>query len=109
IVSNEDFWDGGIKRIMPKLKLKATHGLVGNDAIGSSSDRFFHLSQVEMNDAAKSYTFGSEFSNRKSGITVERYENEDITWETAEKTNIGLELNLFNSFDFNADIYREHR
>ena len=40
IVSNENFYRGPIAKIIPKLKLKATYGLVGNDAIGNNEDRF---------------------------------------------------------------------
>ncbi len=109
VVSNEAFWGGGLKKIMPKLKLKATKGLVGNDAIGSATDRFFYLSQVNMSDATRGYTFGTEFTNTQNGISVSRYENQDITWETADKTNLGFEMNLFNSVDFNVDVYKEHR
>src|SRR5690606_25460970 len=90
VVSNEQFWSGGIAKVIPTLKLRATVGLVGNDAIGSANERFFHLSQVNMDDASKAFTFGSEFQYTKNGISVTRYENEDITWETAQKTNLGL-------------------
>ena len=109
IVTNESFWSEGLRKVIPKLKIKGTTGIVGNDAIGSASDRFFHLSQVNMDDPSKVWTFGSEFSQSKNGITVTRYANDDITWETANKTNIGIEMNLFNMLNFNADIYREHR
>lgn len=109
IISNESFWNNSLKTIVPKLKLKATTGLVGNDAIGSSTDRFFQLSEVNMNDGSKDYTFGSEFNNTQNGITVLRYANPNITWETANKTNIGLEVNLFQVLDINADVYNEHR
>ena len=109
VVSNEPFWNGNLIKIIPKLKLKATNGLVGNDAIGSANDRFFQLSEVNMNDAAKGYTFGSEFNNSQNGVTVVRYANDNITWETSNKTNIGLEITLFNSLDITAEVYKEHR
>lgn len=109
IVSSEAFWGSGLKRIMPKLKLKATTGLVGNDAIGSADDRFFHLSQVNMEDPSKAYTFGSEFQNTHNGISVTRYANDNITWETANKSNLGIEMNLLDEMDINVDLYKEHR
>lgn len=109
LVSNEDFWNDRLKSAVSLFKLRFTHGLVGNDAIGSSSDRFFHLSQVNMNDPNKRFTFGTEFQNTQNGITVDRYENPDITWETAQKTNLGLELRVLNSMDINIDVYREKR
>ena len=109
VVSNEQFWSGGIAKVIPTLKLRATVGLVGNDAIGSANERFFHLSQVNMDDASKAFTFGSEFQYTKNGISVTRYENEDITWETAQKTNLGLEMKILDFLNLNVDVYEEHR
>src|SRR5699024_9580204 len=43
------------------------------------------------------------------GVTIQRYQNPNITWETARKANIGLEVNLFNMLDLNVDLYSEHR
>ncbi|WP_332456344.1 SusC/RagA family TonB-linked outer membrane protein [Petrimonas sp.] len=108
-VSNEPFWNRDIENIIPKLRFKVTTGLVGNDAIGSSADRFFYLSQVNMNDANKRYIFGLDFQEIKNGITVQRYANSDITWEIAEKSNFGMEVNLFNAIDINAEVYKENR
>ena len=109
IISKEPFWSDNLKKIISKLKIKASTGLVGNDAIGSAADRFFYLSQVNMNDPAKAFTFGTEASNHLNGISLTRYENNDIGWEIANKTNIGIEMKLFNSLSINADIYTEHR
>lgn len=46
MLSNEAFWRP-IEKVANKLKLKVTYGLVGNDAIGSDSDRFFYLSNMK--------------------------------------------------------------
>lgn len=108
-ISKEKFWQEGIKKAIPSLKLKATYGLVGNDAIGSDEDRFFFLSEVSFNDPSKSYTFGTDFGNTINGVTESRYENREITWEQAAKTNLGIEMNLFNLFNLTADVYQEHR
>jgi len=53
IVSNEAFWTEALKNNINKLKLKATYGLVGNDAIGDANDRFFYLSNVNMNNSQR--------------------------------------------------------
>lgn len=92
-----------------KLKFKFTYGLVGNDQIGDVNDRFFYLSNVNMNDSGKGQTFGSNWGNTINGITVSRYPNELITWEKAQKTNIGLELGLFNKLEIQADLFYEKR
>lgn len=108
-ITNEDFISHSFKQIISKLKLKATYGLVGNDAIGDASDRFFYLSEVNMNSSARGYVFGQEFNYGLSGVAISRYANDKITWETAKKFNLGLELELFKDLEFMIDYYFERR
>ena len=105
-VSNESFWSEGLKKIIPKLKLKGTYGMVGNDAIGA--DRFFYLSDVSIG-GGRSYTTGYEFINTKSGVKINNYANPSVTWELAYKTNIGIELGLFSGFEAIIDLFHERR
>ena len=91
------------------LKLKLTHGLVGNDGISSADDRFFYLSQVNLQSDAYGYTWGTDFNSYYQGYLIDRYSNSDVTWEIAEKTNYGLELGLFNDFNLQVDYFTEHR
>ncbi len=108
-ISNEKFWSEGMKKVVNKLKFKGTYGLVGNDAIGDENDRFFYLSNVNMNNAAVASSFGTYGNTTLNGISISRYPNDNITWETAEKLNIGLEMGLWNSFDIQADVFSENR
>jgi TonB-linked SusC/RagA family outer membrane protein len=110
IVSNEAFWDN-LKTAIPKLKLRGTYGLVGNDAIGDENDRFFYLSEMDMSDGGRGYNVGDRFNYGPSGsgVRVLRYENRDITWETAYKTNLGFELNLSGDLEIQADYFSERR
>ena len=49
LISNENFYkNSSLSKILPKVKIKATYGLVGNDQIGSEQDRFFYLSNVNI-------------------------------------------------------------
>lgn len=107
-VSNEKFWEP-IKPMVSNLRLRATYGLVGNDAIGSAGDRFFYLSNVNMNTTGLSSTFGRDWGYSRNGIVVNRYANEDITWETAYKSNLAVEVGLFNKVQIQADFFRERR
>lgn len=107
-ISGENFW-APFSRYVSKLKLRGTYGLVGNDAIGSDYDRFFYLSNVNMDDTRKGAVFGNHFAYSRPGISVSRYANPDITWEKAQKTNLGLELGLFNKFNIEADYFIENR
>lgn len=108
LVSNEKFWKP-VENVISKLKLKATYGLVGNDAIGDDKDRFYYLSNVNMNNDKRGQDFGLNFGNHLNGITVTRYGNDLITWETAKKLNVGFELNLFNKLEIQADFFHERR
>lgn len=107
-VSNEEFWLP-LARTITKLKLKATYGLVGNDQIGDVNDRFFYLSNVSINDANRGYRWGTEGGYFVNGVSISRYANDQITWETATKTNIGIEVGLWDKVDIQADIFTEYR
>lgn len=107
-ISNEKFWEP-FKSAVPLLKLRATYGLVGNDAIGGPEDRFFYLSNVNMNNSGRGATFGTDFGYTRPGVSISRYDNADITWETAQKTNLGLEVNLFDKVGIQADFFSEYR
>ena len=107
-ISNEDFMKK-YENILSKLKLKATYGLVGNDEIGSASDRFFYITQVNLNDGSMGSMFGQEFSNWINGVSIDRYANDQITWEKAKMMNIGVELGLFDKIEFQADYFTEYR
>ncbi|WP_239018640.1 SusC/RagA family TonB-linked outer membrane protein [Sphingobacterium corticibacterium] len=107
-ISNEAFWKP-LENTVNKLKLRATYGIVGNDAIGGPDDRFFYLSEVNMNDDARGATFGERFNYYRPGITVNRYDNRLITWERSKKLNTGVELGLFNAVEIQADYFHEIR
>lgn len=111
-ISNEKFYKDEWKKVVNKLKLKATYGLVGNDAIGNEQDRFFYLSNVNMNNSNKGFSFGTLGNSGgyyQSGVSISRYANEDITWEIARKANYGIELGLFDKVEIQADYFTENR
>ncbi|WP_414602762.1 SusC/RagA family TonB-linked outer membrane protein [Phocaeicola plebeius] len=108
LISNEEFWKP-LSNVISKLKLKATYGMVGNDAIGSDSDRFFYLSNVNLDNGNMGYAFGTDFGYWRNGVSISRYEDPLITWETAYKQNYGIELGLYNKLEIQADYFRENR
>lgn len=109
IISNDDFWNKNT--VVTNLKLKATYGLVGNDAIGDAYDRFFYLDRVDMNKGLGNdfgESVGSPVGN-SYGINFNRFANTNITWEKAAKLNLGLELGLFSEMELQFDWFRENR
>lgn len=107
VVSNEKFFSRTLKDIVSNLKFKATYGLVGNDAI--SSNRFYYLSSVNLNDGGKGHVWGEDFGNSYNGYNINSYANPAVTWEVAEKTNLGLELGLFDDMNIQIDYFTENR
>ena len=89
------------------LKVRASIGKVGND-LGQSS-RFMYMEGTW--SEAGSYYFG--VNKGSSGVpyyTLGTPGNEGITWETAVKSNIGLDFDLFRKrLHFSGDIFKEHR
>ena len=107
-LSNEKFMEK-FSDYITKLKIKGTYGLVGNDQIGSSDDRFFYISQVNLNNGSLGAPFGLEFGNYINGVSINRYANDQITWEKAKMLNLGIELGINNNLDFQADYFTEYR
>lgn len=108
-ISEEPFFKS-VQPVVSLLKLRASYGLVGNDAIGDVNDRFFYLSQVNIDDGGRGYTFGTDLNYFRNGVSISRYANSLITWELAKKTNVGFELNLFNDkVKILADVFTEKR
>lgn len=107
-ISNEEFWQP-ILPVVSKLKIRGNYGLVGNDEIGSASERFFYLSNVNMSNSGYGYSFGTDGGYSLNGISINRYSNEAITWETARNSTFGLEIGLFKKFNVIAEYFTEHR
>lgn len=107
-VSNEKFFEP-YKSAINKLKLRATYGFVGNDEIGSADDRFYYLSDVNLNSTASNPAFGTDGRYSRNTVLINRYENRDITWETSRKANYAMELSLFGKWDIIAEYYTEKR
>lgn len=91
------------------LKLKGSYGLVGNDNISNNDNRFFYLSEVNMNNSGRGMSFGTNFDEGYNGISISRYANPKIGWEISHKMNVGFELKLFNDLEIQAEYFKERR
>jgi TonB-linked SusC/RagA family outer membrane protein len=107
MLSNEKFFEP-LKDVFSTVKFKGTYGMVGNDQIGSSSDRFYYLSRVNTS-AGKNPMWGAALSYNPGGMNVDQYANNNIGWETAYKTNLGIEIAMQNGLSLLADIFHERR
>lgn len=107
MISNENFWES-LRPVVNTFKLRATWGLVGNDAIAGRAGRFFYLSDITLGGAG--YAWGSNFTNEYGGYSTNRYANPNITWEQSEKFNLGFETGFFNgALKIEGDFFRDLR
>ncbi|MCL3779549.1 TonB-dependent receptor [Prolixibacteraceae bacterium JC049] len=107
LISNEDFWTERMKKIVNSLKFKATYGIVGNDAVAGPDQRFFFLSNIALGKGG--YRWGQNFNTTYGGYRVNRYANPLITWEKAQKLNVGFEMELASFANFQIDMFKEKR
>lgn len=109
IPSNEPFWGKDLKKAFGLLKFKFTYGKVGNDAIARREDRFFYLSQIEAGGG--DYQWGRIFSQTYNGFNFKRYANLDISWEVANKYNLGVETGFLKNeaLKFQVDFFKDFR
>ncbi|MCX2494926.1 TonB-dependent receptor [Pedobacter sp. PF22-3] len=108
LISNEKFFKP-LSKVLSNVKFRATYGITGNDGIGRPEDRFFYLSQVNMNDLGYGSSFGENNFYNRNGISISRYANPLITWEKSKQLNLGLDLTLFNDLSLNFDVYKQNR
>lgn len=110
-ISNEKFFEP-LKSVVNELKLRATYGIVGNDQIGNVNDRFFYLSNINLNDGRFGATFGANdgaATYYRPGISIARYANPTITWEHSRQLNLAMDFRLFNAFDVVAEAWKQKR
>lgn len=108
VVSNEKFWEG-LSKSITKVKLRGSYGMVGNDAIGRADQRFFYLSNVNLNNPYKGASFGFNNGFSRPGVSISAYGNNDITWETSYDGNLALEVGFKGKANLIAEIYNRNR
>jgi len=91
-VSNEGFWANN--NIVNSLKLRASYGMTGNQAIGPyESLASFRVQPPSEIDGA-------------FGVDLAREANPNLKWETSTQTNIGVDVGLFEDrITLSADYY----
>lgn len=109
VLSNEKFFESAAKTVS-YLKFRGSWGLVGNDQINladGSPARFVYLSDVDL--GGQGYTTGISQDYSKNGPIYNRFANPNITWEIAEKINIGMDLTMLKTLNFTIDFFKENR
>lgn len=99
-VHNEAFFPAN--PIVDHLKVRGSYGTVGGDQLGNR--RFLYLDEISRGGGSYSGTLG-----RGANIQESFYGNPNVQWEVARKSNIGVELGLFDQLTLTADFFSENR
>ncbi|MCO5240056.1 MAG: TonB-dependent receptor [Chitinophagaceae bacterium] len=93
IASKEEFWDA-LGKTVDFFKIRASWGRLGNNGIGNYAWQDVY--------GPSNYSFnGAQVQGLAPGYLV----NSDITWETTDVTNIGVDIDLLNKFSVTVDYY----
>lgn len=85
-LSEEDFFKNALP-FVNQLKLRATYGELGNNRIGS-------WQYLQSFSIGNNYVFGTSDA---PGIYSSLLANPNVTWERAQKTDLGMEAQLWNN------------
>ncbi|MGL1888137.1 MAG: TonB-dependent receptor [Reichenbachiella sp.] len=99
VVSEEDFFPSGI---ITNLKLRGSHGTVGNDNIGD----YLYSSSINSSSYISSFVRADGSVYDSQGATAGNVANPDLKWETTTMNNIGIDLGLLNDqITLSAEYY----
>lgn len=96
LISNESFLKGS--DWLSNLKLRASYGKAANDQSGLS--RFAYLDNVRLGGSGPLGYLQYFIDERERG-------NPNIQAEVSTKTNVGLDLGLFNALSVSVDVFKE--
>lgn len=92
----EEPWMQGLKKTVNELKLRASYGQLGNQNLGSDyypTVQTLTISSISANDII--YPI----------VGLNNLANEEITWETSEMYDVGIDATLLDKFNLTADWY----
>jgi TonB-linked SusC/RagA family outer membrane protein len=95
-VSNEPFFQN--VKFINDLKLRASVGLLGNDAI----DYYQWVQSYNI------ITGGAVFDDVQQGLQAGVLANRSVTWEKSRTYNAGLDARFLDKMNFKIDVFKRH-
>ena len=92
-ISEEDFWNK-LRESVESLKLRASWGQLGNNGVG-----YYDWQNVYV---AANYSFGGSIVQ---GMAPTAIANTDMTWETTNVLNVGVDMSFLKNFSLSFDFY----
>jgi len=97
-ISQEDWFKNNIS-FVDNMKLRVSHGILGNDNV----DAYQYYNNYSF---ANSYVIGSDIH---AGIDLTKLANQNITWETSKKTDIGINATFLKNFSLEFIYFKQVR
>lgn len=105
-VSEEPFLKNLMGNFLNNLKVRYSYGKSGVD--GGSDDRFAYLQSYTVSSSGIS--FGSTTDSSGNPLYYEGdLANENATWETSTKQNLGIEFRILDRLSGTIDLFKEKR
>mgnify|MGYP000038408864 CR=1 FL=1 len=102
VVTEESFLKDLDQDILSFLKVRGSWGSLGNERIGN----YAYQSIMTFNNAL--FTDSEKGTVAKTTASQKGYNIKDITWETTETWNVGIDVELFrNRLSLSADYYQK--
>jgi len=99
VVSKEDFWDNKLSSIS-YFKIRGSWGQTGNDRVSP----YQYTGGYLLGASNGNYIFNQNVS--VSTLSSSRTPNPQITWEVANQTNVGFDMEMFDGkLKFTADYF----
>ena len=113
IPSMESWWEP-LKNVVSYLKIRGSYGIVGND--NTNGARFlylpgawqFYTGATTVNPQKRGANFGTS-GGWLQAVKELTTGNPNVTWETAAKTNVGVDVRFFNRLSAYVDFFWEDR
>lgn len=93
-----------MRDVISKLKLRGSYGLVGNDRLDGR--RFAYITTI---NEGGGYSWGLNNDFKRNGRMEGDQGNANLTWETVAKSNLGVEVGLWDALDLQVDLFNEDR
>ncbi|WP_372775825.1 TonB-dependent receptor [Mangrovibacterium sp.] len=94
IISKEEFMQN--IRWLNSLKLRASWGQLGNQNIGN------YYNGSDILSSGQNYSLGGTLY---SGVAIRDMTNKELSWETAQQLDFGIDLTLGNGIEVTADYF----
>jgi TonB-linked SusC/RagA family outer membrane protein len=106
VISSESFMEPATD-VLSYLKLRASWGQNGNESI----EAFQYLASISYGDTPSTteyYFFGADKTQFNIGAFPPILPNPDVSWETSEQLNIGVDMYFLNNkLQYTADVYKK--